>query len=170
MAQEQQVAIDDIRVGDSVFVRPGERLPVDGEVIEGFSSVDESMLTGESVPVDKAEGSEVIGGTINSTGSFIYRVSRVGRDTVLSHIVRLVEEAQASKAPVQRLADTISAYFVPAVIGVAALTFTFWLAFGPEPSYLHAILTSVSVLIIACPCALGLATPAAIMVGTGKGC
>ena len=167
--EEQQVAIDDIRVGDSVFVRPGERLPVDGEVIEGFSSVDESMLTGESVPVDKAEGSEVIGGTINSTGSFIYRVSRVGRDTVLSHIVRLVEEAQASKAPVQRLADTISAYFVPAVIGVAALTFTFWLAFGPEPSYLHAILTSVSVLIIACPCALGLATPAAIMVGTGKG-
>ena len=166
---EEQVAIDDLRVGDIVVVRPGERIPVDGEVIKGFSSVDESMLTGESVPVDKSEGSEVFGGTVNATGSFTYRVSKIGRDTVLSHIVRLVEEAQASRAPVQRLADTVAAYFVPAVIGVATLTFAFWLAFGPEPSYLHAILTAVSVLIIACPCALGLATPAAIMVGTGKG-
>ena len=166
---EGQVAIDDLRVGDIVVVRPGERIPVDGELLKGFSSVDESMLTGESVPVDKAEGSEVFGGTINSTGSFTYRVIRVGRDTMLSQIVRLVEEAQASKAPVQRLADTVAAYFVPTVIGVASLTFVFWLAFGPEPTYLHAILTAVSVLIIACPCALGLATPAAIMVGTGKG-
>ena len=166
---EEQIAIDDIRVGDIVIVRPGERIPVDGEVLKGFSSVDESMLTGESVPVDKSEGSEVFGGTVNATGSFTYRVSKVGRDTVLSHIVRLVEEAQASRAPVQRLADTVAAYFVPAVIGVATLTFAFWLAFGPEPTYLHAILTAVSVLIIACPCALGLATPAAIMVGTGKG-
>ncbi len=166
---EEQVAIDDLRVGDIVVVRPGERIPVDGEVLKGFSSVDESMLTGESVPVDKSEGSEVFGGTVNATGSFTYRVSKVGRDTMLSHIVRLVEEAQASRAPVQRLADTVAAYFVPAVIGVATLTFAFWLAFGPEPTYLHAILTAVSVLIIACPCALGLATPAAIMVGTGKG-
>ena len=166
---EEQVAIDDLRVGDIVVVRPGERIPVDGEVLKGFSSVDESMLTGESVPVDKSEGSEVFGGTVNATGSFTYRVRKVGRDTVLSHIVRLVEEAQASSAPVQRLADAVAAYFVPAVIGVATLTFAFWLAFGPEPTYLHAILTAVSVLIIACPCALGLATPAAIMVGTGKG-
>lgn len=166
---EEQVSIDDLRVGDIVVVRPGERLPVDGEVLKGSSSVDESMLTGESVPVDKSEGGEVFGGTVNATGSFTYRVSKVGRDTVLSHIVRLVEEAQASKAPVQRLADTVAAYFVPAVIGIATLTFAFWLTFGPEPAYLHAILTAVSVLIIACPCALGLATPAAIMVGAGKG-
>lgn len=166
---EIQVAIDELRVGDVVVVRPGERVPVDGEVLEGVSSVDESMLTGESVPVDKDVGSAVYGGTINAVGSFTYRVNRVGRDTMLSQIVKLVEEAQASKAPVQRLADQVSAYFVPAVIGVAILTFGFWLAFGPAPSYLHAILTAVAVLIIACPCALGLATPAAIMVGTGKG-
>ena len=165
----QWVDIEDLQVGDSIVVRPGERIPVDGEVIEGASSIDESMLTGESVPVDKAPGDEVFGGTINTTGSITYRASKVGRDTLLSQIIRMIEEAQASKAPVQRLADTVSAYFVPAVIGVAALTFVFWLMFGPSPSYVHAILTAVSVLIIACPCALGLATPAAIMVGTGKG-
>ena len=167
--RERQVAIDDLRLGDIVVVRPGERLPVDGVVIEGMSSIDESMLTGESVPVDKDVGSAVYGGTINAVGSFKYRVNGIGRDTMLSKIVRMVEEAQASKAPVQRLADQVSAYFVPSVIGVAILTFGFWLVFGPEPSYLHAILTAVAVLIIACPCALGLATPAAIMVGTGKG-
>ena len=166
---ETQVGIDDLQVGNVVLVRPGERIPVDGEVVSGVSSVDESMLTGESVPVDKVPGSEVIGGTINTTGSFTYRVSKVGRETMLARIVSLVEEAQGSKAPAQRLADTVSAYFVPAVIGVAALTFAFWLAFGPAPSYIHATLTAVAVLIIACPCALGLATPAAIMVGTGKG-
>ena len=165
----QWVDIEDLQVGDSIVVRPGERIPVDGEVIDGASSIDESMLTGESVPVDKAPGDEVFGGTINTTGSITYRASKVGRDTLLSQIIRMIEEAQASKAPVQRLADTVSAYFVPAVIGVAALTFVFWLVFGPSPSYVHAILTAVSVLIIACPCALGLATPAAIMVGTGKG-
>ena len=165
----QWVDIDDLQVGDSIVVRPGERIPVDGEVIEGTTSIDESMLTGESAPVDKAPGEEVFGGTINTTGSITYRAIKVGRDTLLSHIIRMIEEAQASKAPVQRLADTVAAYFVPAVIGVAGLTFVFWLVFGPAPSYLHATLTAVSVLIIACPCALGLATPAAIMVGTGKG-
>ena len=165
----RSVDIDDLQVGDSIVVRPGERIPVDGEVIEGTSSIDESMLTGESAPMDKAPGDEVFGGTINTTGSITYRANKVGRDTLLSQIVRMIEEAQASKAPVQRLADTVAAYFVPAVIGVAALTFAFWLVFGPAPSYLHATLTAVSVLIIACPCALGLATPAAIMVGTGKG-
>lgn len=164
-----QVGIDDLKIGDTILVRPGDRIPVDGGVLDGVSAVDESMLTGESVPVDKAPGSDVFGGTINTTGSFTYRVRKVGRDTALSQIIRLIEEAQASKAPVQRLADTVAAYFVPAVIGVALLTFVFWLLFGPSPSYMHAILTAVSVLIIACPCALGLATPAAIMVGTGKG-
>ena len=166
---EAQVSIDDLRIGDVVVVRPGERIPIDGSVLDGFSSVDESMLTGESVPVEKVVGSEVFGGTLNATGSFTYRVGKVGRDTVLAQIIGLVEEAQASKAPVQRLADTVAAYFVPAVMAVAALTFAFWLIFGPSPSYLHATLTAVAVLIIACPCALGLATPAAIMVGTGKG-
>lgn len=165
----QWVDIEDLQVGDSIVVRPGERIPVDGEVVEGASSIDESMLTGESAPVDKAPGDEVFGGTINTTGSITYHANKVGRDTLLSQIIRMIEEAQASKAPVQRLADTVSAYFVPAVIGVAALTFVFWLLFGPAPSYVHATLTAVSVLIIACPCALGLATPAAIMVGTGKG-
>ncbi len=167
--RRRSVDIDDLQVGDCIVVRPGERIPVDGEVLEGTSSIDESMLTGESAPVDKSPGDEVFGGTINTTGSIIYRANKVGRDTLLSQIVRMIEEAQASKAPVQRLADTVAAYFVPAVIGVAALTFIFWLVFGPAPSYLHATLTAVSVLIIACPCALGLATPAAIMVGTGKG-
>ena len=166
---ETQIAIDDLNVGDVVLVRPGERIPVDGTLLEGSSSVDESMLTGESLPIDKSIGDEVFGGTVNAVGSFTYRVSKVGRDTMLARIVRLVEEAQASKAPVQRLADTVAAYFVPAVILVAALTFAFWLLLGPPPSYIHATLTAVAVLIIACPCALGLATPAAIMVGTGKG-
>ena len=166
---ETQIAIDDLNVGDVVLVRPGERIPVDGSLLEGSSSVDESMLTGESLPIDKSIGDEVFGGTVNAVGSFTYRVSKVGRDTMLARIVRLVEEAQASKAPVQRLADTVAAYFVPAVIIVAALTFAFWFLLGPSPSYIHATLTAVAVLIIACPCALGLATPAAIMVGTGKG-
>ena len=166
---EVEVPIDDLQVGEVVIVRPGERIPVDGDVVEGASAVDESMLTGESVPVDKSVGTEVFGGTINTTGSFTYRVSKVGRDTLLSHIIRMVEQAQASKAPVQRLADAVAAYFVPTVITFAALTFAFWLVFGPSPSYIHATLTAVAVLIIACPCALGLATPAAIMVGMGKG-
>ena len=167
--EQVQIAIDDLSVGDIVVVRPGERIPIDGEVIQGASAIDESLLTGESIPVEKSPGDEVFGGTINATGSFMYRVHKVGRDTMLSQIIRLVEEAQATKAPVQRLADAVAAYFVPAVIAVAILTFAFWLLFGPSPSYLHATLTAVAVMIIACPCALGLATPAAIIVGTGKG-
>lgn len=167
--QESDISIEDLEVGDLVLVRPGERVPVDGEVTEGSSSIDESMLTGESVPVEKTPGSEVYGATINATGSFTFRASKVGRDTMLSRIIQLVEEAQGSKAPIQRLADLIAAYFVPTVIAAAAITFVVWLVIGPSPSYVHAILTAVAVLIIACPCAMGLATPAAIMVGTGKG-
>lgn len=167
--QDVDIPIEDIAVGDIVVVRPGEKVAVDGMVEDGASALDESMLTGESVPVDKGRGSEVYGGTLNGSGSFTFRATRVGRDTMLSNIVRLVEEAQGSKAPIQRMADLVSAYFVPAVIGFAALVFLVWLIFGPEPSYVTAILTAVAVLIIACPCAMGLATPAAIMVGIGKG-
>ncbi len=167
--QELDISIEELLVADLVLVRPGERIPVDGDVVEGFSSVDESMLTGESVPVEKSEGSQVFGATINATGSFKFRATKVGRDTMLSQIVRLVEEAQGSKAPIQRLADLISSYFVPTVIAVAGSVFLLWLFLGPEPSYVNAILTAVAVLIIACPCAMGLATPTAIMVGTGKG-
>ncbi|MDP3064080.1 MAG: copper-translocating P-type ATPase, partial [Chloroflexota bacterium] len=156
-------------VDDIIVVRPGEKLPVDGVVTEGHSAVDESMLTGESMPVEKGEGVKVFGATINKTGSFRFRATRVGRDTALAQIVRLVEEAQGSKAPIQRLVDVISAYFVPAVIGVGALSFLLWLFIGPQPAFTYALLTFVAVLIIACPCALGLATPTAIMVGTGKG-
>ena len=152
-----------------MVVRLGEKIPVDGEVVEGYSSIDESMLTGESVPVDKSSGDLVFGATLNSTGSFKFRATKVGRDTMLSQIIRLVEEAQGSKAPIQRLADLISAYFVPTVIGVAAGVFVLWFIFGPAPAYVYGILTAVAVLIIACPCAMGLATPTAIMVGTGKG-
>ena len=163
------VSIDDIVVGDRIIVRPGERIPVDGVVETGTSDLDESMLTGESVPVSKQPGDDVYGATVNGRGSLVFTATRVGRDTMLSSIIRLVEEAQGSRAPIQRLADLISAYFVPAVIGVAAVVFLVWLAVGPEPSYVTAILTAVAVLIIACPCAMGLATPTAIMVGTGKG-
>ena len=167
--QEADIAIEDLVVGDLVVVRPGERVPVDGEVVDGSSSVDESMLTGESVPALKTSGTEVFGATVNSTGSFTFKATRVGRDTMLSQIVRLVEDAQGSKAPIQRLADLIASYFVPVVIAVAAGVFVIWLVVGPSPSYVFAILTAVAVLIIACPCAMGLATPTAIMVGTGKG-
>ena len=166
---EVDVPIDTVQPGDIIVVRPGERIPVDGEVIQGYSAVDESMLTGESMPVDKSEGAEVFGATINKTGSFQFRATKVGKDTLLSQIIKLVEEAQGSKAPIQRLADVIAAYFVPAVLGIAAASFLLWLAIGPSPSLTYAILVMVAVLIIACPCALGLATPTAIMVGTGKG-
>jgi Cu+-exporting ATPase len=168
-AAEVEIPLDQVQPGDVVVVRPGEKVPVDGEVVEGRSTVDESMLTGESMPVEKGPGDEVIGATMNRTGSFAFRATRVGSETALAQIVRLVKEAQGSKAPVQRLADVVAAYFVPIVIAVAIATFVLWYVAGPAPSLTYAIVTSVAVLIIACPCALGLATPTAIMVGTGRG-
>lgn len=167
--EEVEIPIADVQVGDVVLVRPGEKIPVDGLVIAGSSAVNESMITGESIPVEKSAGTEVIGGTLNTTGSFRFRASRVGDETLLAQIIRLVEDAQASKAPIQRLADTVSSYFVPAVFGLAALTALAWLVFGPEPRMTYALTAFIAVLIIACPCAMGLATPTAIMVGTGRG-
>jgi len=166
---EVDVPVDAVAVGDIVVVRPGEKIPVDGVVTEGFSTVDESMITGESMPVEKSPGAPVIGATINRTGAFKFRATKVGRDTALAQIIRLVEEAQGSKAPIQRLADRVAAYFVPAVIAIAVVTAGVWYAFGPQPAATYALLNFVAVLIIACPCALGLATPTAIMVGTGRG-
>jgi Cu+-exporting ATPase len=166
--REVDLPVEQVRVGDLVRVRPGEKLAVDGEVTEGRSAVDESMLTGESLPVEKGPGDTVIGATLNATGTFLFRATRVGRDTALAQIVRLVEEAQGSRAPMQRLADTVSSYFVPAILVLAALTFAIWLLVGPSHSATDALQAAVAVLIIACPCALGLATPTAIMVGTGR--
>lgn len=166
---ELDIPAQSVRVGDVVVVRPGEKIPVDGVVLDGRSTVDESMISGEPVPVFKSAGDEVIGATINKMGSFSFRATKVGRETALAQIVRLVEEAQGSKAPIQRLADTISSYFVPAVIVIAVLTFIIWYNFGPEPRFTFALLSFVAVLIVACPCALGLATPTAVMVGTGRG-
>jgi Cu+-exporting ATPase len=166
---ELDVAVDAVVVGDVVRVRPGEKVPVDGVVANGSSNVDESMVTGESMPAIKGAGDEVIGGTMNGSGSFTFEARRVGRDTVLAQIVRLVQDAQGSKAPIQRLADAVTGYFVPAVLGAAGLTFIVWLLAGPQPAFNLALLNMVAVLIIACPCALGLATPTSIMVGTGKG-
>ena len=165
--EEREVLVEEVGVGDIVIVRPGERIPVDGVIVEGYSSVDESMITGESIPVEKGEGSEVIGATVNKTGSFKFRATKVGRDTTLAQIVRLVEEAQGSKAPIQRLADRISAYFVPAVIAIALVSFLAWYLSGS--SFIFALTAFIAVVIIACPCALGLATPTAVMVGTGLG-
>jgi len=167
--QEKEIPVEDVIAGYEIIIRPGESIPVDGIVSEGFSSIDESMITGESLPVDKKPGDEVLGATINKTGSFRFKATRVGKDTALSRIIRLVEEAQGSKAPIQRLADVISSYFVPIVIGIATITFIVWYFAGPSPSLTFAFLNFIAVLIIACPCALGLATPTAIMVGTGKG-
>jgi cation transport ATPase len=150
-------------------VRPGDRVPVDGVVLEGASAVDESMVTGESIPVEKAPGAAVIGGTLNGRGSFVMRAEKVGAETMLARIVQLVAEVQRSQAPIQRLADRVAGWFVPAVIGIALLAFVAWAAFGPAPSLSHGLVAAVSVLIIACPCALGLATPMSIMVGVGRG-
>lgn len=166
--QEKDIPIIDVSVGDFIVVRPGEKIPVDGQVVEGYSTVDESMITGESLPVQKNPGAEVIGGTLNQTGSFKFRAGRVGKETALAQIIKLVQEAQGSKPPIARLADVIAAYFVPAVIAIAFVTFAVWWAFGPQPALTYALLNFVAVLIIACPCALGLATPTSIMVGTGK--
>ncbi len=167
--KEVEVPVEQVEVGEILLVKPGEKVPVDGTVSDGYSAVDESMLTGESMPVEKKAGDNVTGATLNLTGSFKFRATRVGRDTVLSQIIRLVDEAQGSKAPIQRLADIIAGYFVPAVIAIAVVTFLIWLIIGPQPSFVYALLNFVAVLIIACPCALGLATPTAIIVGTGKG-
>ena len=167
--KEFEVPIEDVVVGDVVMVRPGEKLPVDGEVIEGSSPVDESMVTGEPIPTVKTTGDVVIGATINQTGSLKYVATKVGSDTMLAQIIKLVREAQGSKAPIQRLADKVSSYFVPAVVAIAVWTFAVWMIAGPPPSFIFALVAAVSVLVIACPCALGLATPLSITVGTGKG-
>ncbi|QQG43575.1 MAG: copper-translocating P-type ATPase [Candidatus Daviesbacteria bacterium] len=166
---EKDIPIERVVVGNVIRVRPGEKIPVDGQILEGESSIDESMVTGESIPVDKTKEDTVIGATLNKTGTFLYKATKVGADTMLSQIIKLVQEAQASKAPIQRLADLISSYFVPIVIMLAIATFVVWYVFGPNPAFAFAMLNMVAVLIIACPCAMGLATPTAIMVGTGKG-
>jgi len=166
---EEEVDLEHVQTGDRLRIRPGEKVPVDGEVFEGHSSVDEAMVSGEPIPVEKREGDPVIGGTVNGTGSLIMTATRVGDDTMLSQIVRMVADAQRSRAPIQKLVDTVAGYFVPAVVIIAILTFILWAIFGPIPAMAYAIVNAVAVLIIACPCALGLATPMSIMVGTGKG-
>ncbi|CAI0885188.1 Copper-transporting P-type ATPase [Serratia proteamaculans] len=163
-----EIPLDQVTTGDIVLVRPGEKVPVDGEVVEGTSYVDESMITGEPVPVQKSAGADVVGGTINKTGAFSFRVTKIGANTVLAQIIRLVEEAQGSKLPIQALVDKVTLWFVPAVMAAAALTFLIWLIFGPDPALTFALVNAVAVLIIACPCAMGLATPTSIMVGTGR--
>jgi Cu+-exporting ATPase len=166
---EIDVPLEHIQASDQLRVRPGEKVPVDGVVVDGDSSIDESIMTGEPIPVEKTAGGHVIGGTVNGTGTFVMRAERVGSDTLLAQIVRMVSEAQRSRAPVQKLADRVASFFVPAVVLVAVLAFALWATVGPEPKMAHALLNAVAVLIIACPCALGLATPMAIMVGTGRG-
>jgi Cu+-exporting ATPase len=167
--RDEEVPLDEVRLHDRLRVKPGGRVPVDGEVLEGRSAVDESMITGESMPIGKSPGARVVAGTLNGTGSLVIRAERIGADTVLARIVQMVADAQRSRAPVQRLADVVSAWFVPAVILVALLAFAGWMIFGPEPRLTYALVAAVSVLIIACPCALGLATPMSIMVGVGRG-
>jgi Cu+-exporting ATPase len=167
--KEHDLPLELVNPGDMLRVRPGEKVPVDGVVVEGRSAVDESMISGEPIPVEKEPGAKVVGGTVNGTGGFLMRAERVGADTLLAQIVRLVGEAQQSRAPIQRLADQVSRWFVPAVLVIALLTFAGWAAWGREPRLAHALINAVAVLIIACPCALGLATPMAVMVGTGRG-
>ena len=167
--REVDVPVDEVVVGDIVVVRPGEKVPVDGEVVEGSSTVDESMITGESMPVEKRIGDEVIGGTINKTGSFRFRATKVGKDTALANIIRMVKDAQSSKAPIQRIVDVVAGYFVPTVMILATIAFVAWYIFGPEPRIIYATIVFVTTLIIACPCALGLATPTSLTVGIGKG-
>jgi Cu+-exporting ATPase len=166
---EADVPLDQVQVGDRLRVRPGQKVPVDGTVLDGHSSIDESMISGESIPVEKDKDAKVTAGTVNGTGGFVMRAERVGADTLLSQIVKMVSEAQRSRAPIQRLADRVSSYFVPAVIVAAVVTFAVWFLAGPQPRFAHALVNAVAVLIVACPCALGLATPMAIMVGTGRG-
>jgi Cu+-exporting ATPase len=166
---DEDVTLDKIIVGDRLRIRPGDSVPLDGEVLEGKSAVDESVITGESLPVEKQPGTKLIGGTVNGTGALVMRVEKVGGDTMLAQIIAMVAEAQRSRAPIQRLADRVSGYFVPAVVGIAVLAFVGWAVWGPAPALAYALVAAVSVVIIACPCALGLATPMSIMVGVGKG-
>src|SRR5438046_7393178 len=166
--EEFDIPLDQVKVGDRLRVRPGEKVPVDGVVAEGHSSVDESMITGESTPVEKSAGDRVIGATVNASGSFLMRAERVGSETMLAQIVNLVAQAQRSRAPIQRLADRVSGFFVPVVIAIAVVTFIVWAVWGPEPRLAHAIVNAVAVLIIASPCALGLATPMRFLDGTGS--
>jgi Cu+-exporting ATPase len=166
---EVDVPMEDVQPGDVLRIRPGEKVPVDGVVTEGESNVDESMVTGEPIPVEKVAGEKLIGATVNGNGSLLMRAEKVGADTLLSQIVNMVAEAQRSRAPIQKMADTVAGYFVPVVVGIALIAFAIWVSFGPEPRLAHAIVNAVAVLIIACPCALGLATPISIMVGTGRG-
>jgi Cu+-exporting ATPase len=167
--KEEDIPLEQVQPGDTLRVRPGEKVPVDGTVVDGESNVDESMVTGEPIPVAKSAGEKLIGATVNRTGSLLMRAEKVGADTLLAQIVKMVAEAQRSRAPIQKLADVVAGYFVPAVVGVAVLAFIAWWVWGPEPRLAHAVVNAVAVLIIACPCALGLATPIAIMVGTGRG-
>ena len=166
--QEEEIPVDAIQKGDLLRVRPGEKVPVDGVIVEGQSNIDESMITGEPMPVSKGAGDKVVGATVNQTGSFLMRAERIGSETLLAQIVQMVAEAQRSRAPIQKLADTVSGYFVPAVISIAVITFIVWSIIGPPPAMAYALVNAVSVLIIACPCALGLATPMSIMVGVGR--
>jgi Cu+-exporting ATPase len=166
---DEEVPLEQVQLGDRLRVRPGESVPVDGVVLEGRSAVDESMVTGESMPVEKEPGAKVIGGTINGTGGLVMRAEKVGSDTMLARIVHMVAEAQRSRAPIQRLADVVSAWFVPAVIIVAVAAFAAWMIWGPPPAFAYALIAAVSVVIIACPCALGLATPMSIMMGCRQG-
>ncbi len=166
--QEEEIPVDAIQKGDLLRVRPGEKVPIDGVIVEGQSNIDESMITGEPMPVSKGAGDKVVGATVNQTGSFLMRAERIGSETLLAQIVQMVAEAQRSRAPIQKLADTVSGYFVPAVISIAVITFIVWSIIGPPPAMAYALVNAVSVLIIACPCALGLATPMSIMVGVGR--
>src|SRR5690606_1881054 len=163
--KELDIPIEEVVLDDIIIVRPGEKVPVDGIIVDGSSSVDESMLTGESIPVEKRTGDEVIGASINKTGSFKFKATKVGKDTALAQIIQMVEQAQSSKAPIQRIVDNVSGYFVPAVIILAILSFVTWYVFGPVPQLIYALIVFVTVLVIACPCALGLATPISLMVG-----
>src|SRR5690606_23016549 len=167
--KELDIPIEEVVLDDIIIVRPGEKVPVDGIIVDGSSTVDESMITGESIPVEKHTGDEVIGASINKTGSFKFKATKVGKDTALAQIIQMVEQAQSSKAPIQRIVDNVSGYFVPAVIILAILSFVTWYVFGPVPQLIYALIVFVTVLVIACPCALGLATPISLMVGVGKG-
>ena len=166
--REEEISVDEIEKGDMLRVRPGEKVPIDGVIVEGKSNIDESMITGEPMPVSKGPDDKVIGATLNQTGSFLMRAEKIGSETLLAQIVQMVADAQRTRAPIQKLADTVSGYFVPAVIAVAVITFVIWSIFGPAPAMAYALVNAVSVLIIACPCALGLATPMSIMVGVGR--